>query len=806
MIGVVSTVYRPDEPSRDLSEQLARIVLSRAVAAAPERSGPDGARPIGAHVQRFLIAGVARYLAHQPAPPGKRGVNAATAAAEQRCHDAAVDHEWRLPVYQTILAGPATDLPPDLVVAMQEAFGAYLFERDGPREFLRFLSGAAGDPNFSAEMVYGQSLELLEAEWLAGLRGGLRRKLVSVPEFFRRVWPFLRRYPWRQVEAVSLMIVGSISGALVPFQTREVIDLLGRPQAQADPWGYGLPSALYFLGLAMLFILAANFINARVVYVIAMLGQNILRDLRLMYVDRVNGFGAGYFAKMRTGDLMARFVSDMLRLADPMARIVGSTSWNLIIISVNLVSLVVMSWQLTLVLLLLVPFYVVLIRWFGPWIQRTSRGRQERLAQMNGHISEMIYAHPMIQIFNLQPHIRRRMEPEIHEFRRVEVRSDFLLKVFDEVTDIADILLVRLVWVCAAILVLAAFDPAVSSVIGSITIGTIIGFSALMGRFILPMERLSAIYASITYAGAALRRVEEVLQQPTEDLTVPSSGITEPPAVRESISLEGVWFAYETEPILRDVNVRIPAGTSAAFVGPTGAGKTTLVNMIPRLYEPTAGSVRIDGQDVRELSLPALRSSIAVVSQEPFLFNVSIRDNIAMGKLGATHEEIVAAARAARVHDFISTLPAGYDTIVGERGNRLSGGQRQRLSIARALLRDAPILILDEATSALDAETESEILEELAEVTRAKTTISITHRLALAMQADMIYVMDGGEIVERGSHAELLARHGLYHKLFQDQNHFLLTADPAGAGATSNSGRATNGTAAAPTVGEAATS
>jgi ABC-type multidrug transport system fused ATPase/permease subunit len=241
------------------------------------------------------------------------------------------------------------------------------------------------------------------------------------------------------------------------------------------------------------------------------------------------------------------------------------------------------------------------------------------------------------------------------------------------------------------------------------------------------------------------------------------------------------------------VSVSIPAGTSAAFVGPTGAGKTTLVNMIPRFYDPSSGSVKIDGRDIRDHALPALRSRIALVSQENFLFNSTIRENIALGKLGATDEEIVEAAKAARLHDFIMTLPSGYDTIIGERGSRLSGGQRQRLAIARALLRNAPILILDEATSALDAETEAEILDELDEVTKGKTTISVTHRLALAMRADKIYVLDDGRIVESGTHDELLAHCGLYKKLFEDQNEYLLQAGLVGSAAT-NGARGADGT------------
>jgi ABC-type multidrug transport system fused ATPase/permease subunit len=332
----------------------------------------------------------------------------------------------------------------------------------------------------------------------------------------------------------------------------------------------------------------------------------------------------------------------------------------------------------------------------------------------------------------------------------------------------------RLVLLIGSVLVLAAYDPAVAAWTGTITVGTVVGFNALMGRFVNPVHRIGILYSAVAVAAAALRRVDDVLNQEPENFDVPAGGTAEPPTLKEGITYDEVNFAYGLIPTLTDVSLSIPAGTSAAFVGPTGAGKTTLVNMLPRFYDPASGTVKLDGNDVRRYSLPALRSQIALVSQETALFNGTVRENIAMGKLDATDDEVVAAAKAACIHHFIMSLPAGYDTIVGERGNRFSGGQRQRLAIARALLRDAPILILDEATSALDAETEHEILEELAAATRGKTVISITHRLALAMRSDVIYVLDQGKIVESGTHETLLENHGLYRKLFEDQNEALL--------------------------------
>jgi ABC-type multidrug transport system fused ATPase/permease subunit len=290
------------------------------------------------------------------------------------------------------------------------------------------------------------------------------------------------------------------------------------------------------------------------------------------------------------------------------------------------------------------------------------------------------------------------------------------------------------------------------------------------------------IYRNIAIAAAALYRVEEVLRFDVEPLEPESAGVRVPPPspdgrLREGIVFDGVWFSYNgVDQILRDINLAIPAGSNIAFVGPTGAGKSTLVNMVPRFYEPTQGRITIDGKDTRERSLQELRSHIGLVSQDTFLFNMTIRENIGLGRLGATDDEIEAAARSARIHDFILSLPAGYHTLVGERGSRMSGGQRQRIAVARALLRNPSILILDEATSALDAETEREILDELDEVTRDKTTISITHRLALAMRADRIYVVDRGRIAEHGTHDELMERGGIYRKLFEEQNELILSS------------------------------
>jgi ATP-binding cassette, subfamily B, bacterial len=770
---IITVSYGPNGAPSELGEHFARIVLHRLTAAITSDDRQSEAQSGTSEAQRFFTEGAARFIAHQAAS-GSRHQPPELLEAERTCVDAASQQKWRLPLYQAVVRGPDAVGDERLYGAMQESFGAYLVDRDGLHEYLRFLAGARRDPNHSAEIIYGKTLELLETEWIQALRGDIGRKLISLWGFLKKVWPWLKPYPWRQLECIALMLIGSISTQVTPYQLRNLIDLFSTEEVKTDPWEFGLTRISWILFV----MIVAGVFNlcsiVRLVYVVNVLGQNILRDMRLQYIDKINGLNAGYFSRMRTGDLMARFSSDMARLADPLARTTAYSIYYLILIFVTFWGLVFLSWQLTLALLVVVPTYLMIGKVLGPKLQRVTRGRQERLAQVNSHLEEMVIAHPVIQIFNLQRFMRRRMNPEVEEFRRVEIRGDFLRAVFEEASDIADLLHFRLVLMIGSVLVLANYDPVVAAITGTTTIGTVIGFNNLMARFVNPIHRLGILYSGMAVAAAALRRIEEVLVQEPEDHGVPIGGTTEAPVVREGIAYEGVDFAYGLTPTLQDVSVKIPAGTSAAFVGPTGAGKTTLVNMLPRIYDPSSGTVKIDGRDIQEYALPSLRSRLALVSQETALFNATVRDNIRMGKLEATDDEIVAASKAACLHEFIMSLPAGYDTMVGERGNRFSGGQRQRLAIARALLRDAPILILDEATSALDAETEHEILEELSAVTAGKTVISITHRLALAMRSDVIYVLDQGKIVESGNHDQLLEHHGLYRKLFEDQNEALL--------------------------------
>jgi ATP-binding cassette subfamily B protein len=744
----------------------------------------------------FILGGISRALAARVEtrlPFSSRAEE--RLPADEVCREIGRENDWKLPVYDCMVGGPQHEPAEESYWALAESFGDYLLTRDGPKpclEFLREISG--GDISYASAVAYGKYIEGLTVEWIEfQLRLGRGRDTMGWFQFLKRAMPYFRPYPWLAAFCMLLVFVTSAAAQFTPFLARDILDTVPMKPEDAvnEPWaafGLGMEWIAHTLGQApdeimliktarvirlVLTLLGANLLAGAtqilLVYYVNVLGQNVLRDFRLKYLDRVNGLSATNFNRTSTGDLQARFLSDLVRLADPMTQIVSYSIYHLTFLIAVVWAMFFLSWQLTIVLIVASPLYVATAAWLGPKLQRATRARQERLAQLNSDLKQMVDAHPLIQIGNLQHFLRRRSEPGIEHSRRVEIRSDFYTGLFAETLSLVDQFFQKLVYLVGGIL----------AVFTLITVGTVAAFVTQTGRGIARMHSLLNIYRYVALSAAVLDRVEEVLAFDAEKLDDEPAPVPARANGRRAsiVEFDGVWFSYNgADQILRNVSVTVPAGGSVAFVGPTGAGKSTLVNMVPRFYDPTQGEIRIDGVPTTDIPLPKLRSEIGLVSQDTFLFNMTIRENIGLGKLGATDEEIEAAAKRARIHDFIMSLPSAYHTLVGERGSRLSGGQRQRLAVARALLRDPSILILDEATSALDAETEREILDELDEVTSDKTVISITHRLALAMRADKIYVVDRGEIVESGTHDDLMECRGLYRKLFEDQNQIILAA------------------------------
>jgi ABC-type multidrug transport system fused ATPase/permease subunit len=303
---------------------------------------------------------------------------------------------------------------------------------------------------------------------------------------------------------------------------------------------------------------------------------------------------------------------------------------------------------------------------------------------------------------------------------------------------------------------------------GHLSLGTLVAFLGLLPSLFTPIATLSTVGQTVEQASGALDRVDELLEEPA---TIGDSpGATVLPAVRQEIRLDDVEFGYEPgRPVLRGLTIAIPAGAHVAIVGPSGCGKSSIINLLLRFFDPQQGRVAFDGHDLRDVTLVSLRSQVGIVFQDTFVFDTTVRENIAVGRASATDAEVVAAARAADLDGYIGALPAGYDTVLGERGVRMSGGQRQRLAIARALIRNPRLLILDEATSALDAQTEAEVLATIDRLAKDRTTISITHRLMSAAKTDRVFVLDHGCLVEQWTHEELLAQQGLYRRLYDEQ-------------------------------------
>jgi ATP-binding cassette subfamily B protein/subfamily B ATP-binding cassette protein MsbA len=424
--------------------------------------------------------------------------------------------------------------------------------------------------------------------------------------------------------------------------------------------------------------------------------------------------------------------------------------------------MVLVMWRLDTVLTVLALGVAPLITGSSLLLARTIRAsariQRRTESRINAHVQQTLTGIAVVQAFG-------REEEQHHQFRvlagaaiRARVRSALAGGVYEVGAGLCLTLgLAAVLWVGAR-----------HVLEGRLTVGGILVFLTYVTSLQEEMRVFTNMYSSLQEARVGAERVMEVLEAEREVVDQP--GARPLPAARGEIVFDQVTFGYQGwQPVLRDIELEVPAGQTLALVGPSGAGKTTLVSLVPRFFDPWAGLVLVDGQDVRELTLRSLRDQVGIVLQEPFLFPLSVAENIAYGRPRATRSQIEAAARAANAHDFISRLPAGYDTVVGERGATLSGGERQRLAIARALVKDAPILILDEPTSALDAETEALLLEALQRLMAGRTTLIIAHRLSTIRDADTIAVLQAGQLVEHGSHQQLLRSDGAYTQMYEAQ-------------------------------------
>jgi subfamily B ATP-binding cassette protein MsbA len=491
----------------------------------------------------------------------------------------------------------------------------------------------------------------------------------------------------------------------------------------------------------------------------AQLQEYVTRDVRDAVYSHLQRLPLGFFARTKVGQLISRVVTDTAQVKTVITTLVTQSFQSAALVLAYIAVLLSTSLSLTLIALIVAPLVIGALQ---PLLKRLRRGYRrlgDDYGDMTSVLQEAVSGVRLVKSFRAEPYEERRFVEASNRYSDGLMRITRVAFLSQPITEfLGTLVAVAILWIGARMVLVS----------GTLQSAQLITFLVIVMRLLQPMKQLSQIPTTAQQALAASDRLFEVLDSPTELMM--DKGTRTVDGFHDTLTFDHVSFAYEAEPVLTDVHFTARRGEVIALVGPSGAGKSTLVDLIPRFYEPTAGRIVVDGVDTRDIQLTSLRSLTGIVSQDTVLFNDTVRNNIAYGASERfTDEQIVAAARAANAHEFISEMPRGYETILGERGSRLSGGQRQRIAIARALLIDPPILILDEATSALDTESERLVQEAIDRLLAGRTVFVIAHRLSTVIHADQILVLDRGRVVERGSHQELLAQRGAYFRLYSMQ-------------------------------------
>ncbi|MGI8554727.1 MAG: ABC transporter ATP-binding protein [Dehalococcoidia bacterium] len=560
--------------------------------------------------------------------------------------------------------------------------------------------------------------------------------------------------PHKLTVAAYLITIGlsSLTGLGPPLLIKRVID-------RAIPAHDGFQLNVLILVMVLLVAIGA-LVGVLQSYLSNLAGQSVMYDLRDRLYRHLTGMSLRWFTSNRTGEVLSRISNDVGGIQGVISDTIGSIVGSTVTAGSTLALMLVLDWRLALFSVAFLPIFILPARRVGNLQRGLTAEAQEQTAAMNSQMQETLSVSGalLVKTFGRQAEETARFQATVRRIRDLSIRRAMIGRWF---------------WMSMGLF--GSIAPAVfywygghRVIGGQASLGTVVAFAGLIGRLFGPISSLLSVNVTLLSSLALFERVFDSLALKQEIQDRPGAGSLADPA--GELRFEQVGFSYlRDRPALEEISFAVAPGKFAALVGPSGAGKTTIAYLVPRLYDVNEGRVLIDGHDIRDLTLDSLGECIGMVNQEPFLFHTSIRQNLRYAKPEASDDEIEVAGRAANIHDFIVSLPDGYDTVVGERGYRLSGGEKQRVAIARALLKNPAILILDEATSSVDSTTERAIQDALDRLTRGRTVLAIAHRLSTVLNADIILVVDGGRIVESGSHAELLARHGIYRRLYEQQ-------------------------------------
>ena len=728
----IRAAYRSDAPGQGLERSLVELLLAESLG--------ESVLP-----EPLIVDGILGYVALQTGQLDLAKLNASLAElASGRERISLID----------VLGGP-TAASRAIYHQVATSFITFLIREYGLERFKWFAQQYHPyATDLMGEIAYGKRTSIIWREWLSSL-GKSQLNVMGITGFLARALGYIRPY-WPQALLILVgLTIGIAYTVLIPFSFKFLINSAIVPGDLGN-------LALILIILGSVFIVQ-SFATLGREYLAARVGAKVMTDMRLKMFTHLQHLSMNYYAKVPVGDVMSRLTADLQVIETALTRAIPMMVFLFLSAFVSLGLIFREQWLISLIIMGVLPFFFIGPRLFGPRASRASYERQRDNAKVTTTLQENLSGQPVVKAFGLQELAIANFQRDVDRLARSAVRLTFFGSLLGTSTTISGALVQLLGLGIASYMALR----------GDISLGAMVAFVSLLGNVVAPLQNMSTIISLTQQATGGMQRVDELLGERPQ-VEDPADA---PPLPRHSkeIRLENASFSYTGEKLdLNNVSLAIPSGQHVAFVGPSGCGKSTILNLIMSFYDLNEGSVTIDGHDIRQVSERSLREQTGAVLQDTFLFNTTLRENIRMGRLEANDEEVAEAAKSAEIHDVIMSLPKGYDSMVGERGGRLSGGQRQRIAIARAVLRNPSILILDEATSALDPGTEAAINDTLEQLGQTRTVLSVTHRLSSVVKADRIFVLERGRLAEQGTHQELLQLNGVYHRLWEQQNGFII--------------------------------